>query len=386
MARHRIVLSGGGTGGHIYPSLAVAEQLQSDPDVESILYVGARGKPEEKLAREQKLDFVGLSVSGLPRRLSGKLLSWPFEMGRAVFEARKALSLFRPTVVLGSGGYASAPPLVAAHMLGVPYAVHEPDAFPGLANRLLAGQADLVSVGMEGAAGKLHSSKGKIIINGNPVRKNFVEPMARDAACAVLGLDPSLRTVVITGGSQGAKAINDSLILSLPQLLEIEPPVQVIHQAGERNIDELRQRLDRSVLDNPRYLLRPYFADLSLPYAASDLAVCRSGAITSAELKTMGIPALFIPYPHAAADHQRHNAEYLSSRGAAEVLLQEQVTGFSLSDHISRLLADGEKLANMKEAMLSMAKPRAAGDLADQIRELSMAFQARKNFQAKQLN
>jgi UDP-N-acetylglucosamine--N-acetylmuramyl-(pentapeptide) pyrophosphoryl-undecaprenol N-acetylglucosamine transferase len=386
MTRHRIVLSGGGTGGHIYPTLAVAEQLQLDPEVESILYVGACGKPEEQLAKEKGLDFVGLPASGLPRKFSGKLLIWPFVMGKAVLEARKALGLFRPTVALGCGGYASAPPLVAARLLGIPYAVHEPDAFPGLANRLLAGAADLVSVGMEGAARNLRSSRGKIIINGNPVRANFVKPMARDAACAVLGLSPALKTVVVTGGSQGAKAINDALVLSLPQLLESSPPIQIIHQSGERNIEELRQRLDRGILDNPRYLVRDYFADLSLPYAASDLAVCRSGAITSAELKAMGIPALFIPYPFAAADHQRHNAEFLASRGAAQVLPQDQVTGFSLSENISRLLSDGECIKSMKEAMLSLAKPRAASDLADQIRELSSAFQARRHYEAKQLN
>src|SRR5262249_6392450 len=155
MAQHRIVLTGGGTGGHIYPALAVAERLQDDPDVEALLYVGAQGQSEQKLATDRKIEFVGLVVSGMPRQLSSKLASWPLEMLKAIAEAKRALKLFRPTVVLGTGGYASAPPLAAAWNLSVPYAVHEPDAHPGLVNRVFARRAHLVSAGMEAATKSL---------------------------------------------------------------------------------------------------------------------------------------------------------------------------------------------------------------------------------------
>src|SRR6185437_13014740 len=174
MLRHRIILTGGGTGGHIYPALAVAEQLKEDPDIEAILYIGAAGHREEKLAVERQLEFVGLDVAGLPRKLSPKLVRWPFQLSGAVLHSRKVLQKFAPTVVLGTGGYASAAPLMAACTLGIPYAIHEPDAHPGMVNRLLAGNARLVSCGMEGAVDELRSRRGRVVVNGNPVRQTFV--------------------------------------------------------------------------------------------------------------------------------------------------------------------------------------------------------------------
>jgi UDP-N-acetylglucosamine--N-acetylmuramyl-(pentapeptide) pyrophosphoryl-undecaprenol N-acetylglucosamine transferase len=355
----------------------VAEQLLEDPEVESLLYIGARGQPEERLARDRKLEFVGLAVSGLPRKISWKLLSWPGEMLSAISQAKKVLRLFRPTVVLGTGGYASAAPLAAANSLSIPYAIHEPDAHPGLVNRLFARRAQLVSLGMQAAADRLKTSRGRIVVNGNPVRKSFIRLLNRDAACAVLGMDMSLKTVLITGGSQGARAVNEALIPALPSLLESEPPVQIIHQAGERNVQDVKERLDRSILHHPRYLLRGYFEDLSIAYAVCDLAVCRAGAMTVAELAVTGTPALFIPYPYAAADHQTHNARFVASKDAAAVLPQSSLTPQSLRDQVLGLLADDERLKLMRKQMQSLGKPQAANDLANQVKEVSAAYQAR---------
>jgi len=377
MVRHRIVLTGGGTGGHIYPALAVAERLQDDPDVEALLYVGAQGQPEQKLATDRKIEFVGLVVSGMPRKFSSKLAIWPLEMFQAIAEAKRALRLFRPTAVLGTGGYASAPPLAAAWNLSVPYAVHEPDAHPGLVNRVFARGAQLVSAGMEAATKSLSTGHGRIVVNGNPVRKSFVRLLSRDAACAVMGLNPDLRTVLVTGGSQGAKAINDALLQALPSLLEIDPPLQIIHQAGERNVQEIKDTLDKGLLHNPRYCLRAYFDDLSTAYAVSDLTVCRAGAMTVAELAVTGTPALFIPYPFAAADHQTHNARFVASKNAAALLPQSSLNPQSLSDQILALLSDREQLNNMRSHMLALGKPQAATDLANQVKEVSAAYQAR---------
>lgn len=373
MVRHRIVLTGGGTGGHIYPALAVAEHLADDPDVEALLYIGATGHLEEKLAGEQKLQFIGLTVSGLPRKVSAKLIGWPFEFLRAVVEAKKVLRLFRPTAVLGTGGYASAPPLAAAYLLSVPYAVHEPDAHPGLVNRFFARGASLVSVGMEAASERLHPLRGKLIVNGNPVRKSFVKLLGRDAACAVLGLDQSMKTVLVTGGSQGAQAINEALALALPSLLEVDPPIQIIHQAGDKNAKQLKERLDKGILQNPKYFLRAYFDDLSIAYAVSDLAVCRAGAMTVAELAVTGTPAFFVPYPYAAGDHQTHNARFVASKGAAVAVPQAKLSGQTLRDQILDLVSNEERLKSMRKEMHSLGKPQAASDLADQVKEISAA-------------
>ena len=377
--KHRIVLTGGGTGGHIYPALAVAEQLKDQADLEAILYIGAKGHLEEKLASERGLDFVGVDVSGLPRRFSPKLMSWPFQFLAAVFDARRELLDFKPSAVLGTGGYASAPSLVAAHILHVPYAIHEPDAHPGLVNRLLAHGASLVSCGMEGAHSRLKPNSGRIIVNGNPVGKSFLAPLKRDAACAVLGLRSDLKTVLITGGSQGAKALNEAVIAALPRLLEIDPPIQIIHQVGGKNVYECKEKLDPLTLSNTRYFLRDYFDDLAVAYAASDLAICRAGAMTVSELSVMGTPAIFIPYPFAAADHQTHNARYMEGKGAAVLLPQTQLTPDVLLKESSSILGDDERLRAMRRAMTSEGKAQAASDLCSQLKELSTAFQVRQN-------
>lgn len=377
MVKHRVILTGGGTGGHIYPALSVAEQLRDDPDLEAILYIGARGHLEEKLAKERGLDFVGVDVSGLPRKLSSKLLSWPIQLTAAVFELRRVLIDFRPSVVLGTGGYASSPALIAAQVLNVPYAIHEPDAHPGLVNRLFSRNAGLVSCGMQGACDRLQTKKGRIVVNGNPVGKSFLNPMKRDAAAAILGLRPDLKTILITGGSQGARALNDAVLKVLPDLLNAEPPLQVIHQVGEKNIYECKERIDTLSLNNNRYFLRDYFDDLSLPYAVADLAVCRAGAMTISELSVIGTPAIFVPFPFAAADHQTHNARYMSNKGAAMLIAQSELTPDLFKRELLTLISDDERLRSMRKAMATEGKSQSAQDLASQLKELSTANQIR---------
>jgi UDP-N-acetylglucosamine--N-acetylmuramyl-(pentapeptide) pyrophosphoryl-undecaprenol N-acetylglucosamine transferase len=375
MVSHRVIVTGGGTGGHIYPALAVAEILKDDPEVEAILYIGARGHQEEKLAVERGFKFIGFDVSGMPRGLSPRILVWPFEMTGAVLSARSCLKSFNPTVVLGTGGYAAAPPLMAAQILAVPYAVHEPDAHPGLVNKLFAGKAKLVSCGMSGAVDTLKSSRGRVVVNGNPVGKRFVNLLRRESACAVLGLNPELKTMLITGGSQGARALNEAVFAALPNLLELKPDLQIIHQVGEKNIAEFKERLDENVLRSNRYFVRDYFDDLSLGYAVSDFALCRSGAMTISEMAVTGCPAIFVPYPFGAADHQTHNARFVEASGGAVVIPQSSLTAESLISTVAGLLSSEERLQGMHRSMLALGKPQAAADLASQLKEVSTANQ-----------
>lgn len=373
---HRIVLTGGGTGGHIYPALSVAEQLTHDNDVEAILYIGATAHPEEKLARESGLEFVGIRVSGLPRSVSPRLVTWPLEMTGAILKARQILQKFKPTVVLGTGGYASAPPLAAANSLGIPTVVHEPDAHPGLVNRLMGQKAALISLGMQGAASRMSNQSGNIVFNGNPVRMSFLGERHRDASCAVLGLRSDLKNVLITGGSQGARALNDAVAGCLARLLDIEPHLQVIHQCGDKNLNDLKEQLPPGLAQSPRYHLRPYFDDLSIAYAVSDLAVTRAGAMTVAELAVSGTPAIFVPYPYAAQDHQTHNARYIESQKAARVLPQEELKADTLYQQISQLICDDPLLSDMRKQMKDLGKPEAARRLADQVKQVSAGYAA----------
>lgn len=375
MPKHRIVLTGGGTGGHVYPALSVAEQLKENSDVEAILYIGAKGHIEERLATERNLDFVGLSVGGMPRKFSPQMLTWPFQMLSAILRAKGLLSKFKPTAVLGTGGYASAPPLAAARLLNVPYAVHEPDAHPGLVNRVFGNNAKIVSLGMEGALAQFHPKNGKVIVNGNPISKSFSKPMEKAEACALFGLNPQYRTLLITGGSQGAQAINETVLQSLPHLLALEPPLQIIHQVGEKNFAEFKNRLDAGTLSNPRYQLRAYIDDLSTAYAASDFTVCRAGAMTISELAVTGTPAIFIPYPFAAQDHQTFNANFVQEKSAAIVIHQSDLTADSFITAVRSALEKENMLVSMRANMAKLGKPNAAADLAQELQELSTNYQ-----------
>jgi len=365
------VLTGGGTGGHVYPALSVAEQLRDDQSVEAILYCGAAGHIEERLTAERNLAFVGLSVSGMPRKISGKMLTWPFQFGQAVADSIKLLKEFHPTAVLGTGGYASAPPLVAALFLKIPFAIHEPDAHPGLVNRLMGPHAGLISLGMEGGKSGFQDSIARVRVNGNPISERFLTRTSRAKAAKLLDLDPGQTTVLITGGSQGALVLNKAVYAALPALLKGPKPIQVLHQVGEKNWQDMESTVPEELRKHPLYKPRPYFENLALAYAACDLAVCRAGAMTIAELSVMGTPAIFVPLPTAAQDHQTFNAQAVADRGGAELLKQKDLTGESLSKLIQSMLQDRDGLVKMAEAMKSTAQPNAAKRLSEQLKALS---------------
>ncbi len=370
--KHRIVLTGGGTGGHIYPALSVYEQLSNlESDVE-VLYIGAKGHLEEKLAAERGIKFYGLDVSGLPRKASFTLLTWAAQMSRSLYECRKVFMDFTPNAVLGTGGYASAPALFACVQLRIPFVVHEPDAYPGMVNKLFSRWANIVSLGMEGAQQRLPATHGPVRINGNPVGKNFVEPLSRADACQKLGVRPDLKTLIVTGGSQGARALNETLLAALPTLLS-DGKLQIIHQCGEKNLEDVKAQVKPEFLSSGLYLPKAYFEDLAVAYACSDLAICRAGAMTLAELSALGTPAVFIPYPHAAQNHQYHNARYFESKGAARVIRQDELNQENLTQTVLELTREenSEKLALMQKQMKELGRPQASNLLAHQLLELS---------------
>jgi UDP-N-acetylglucosamine--N-acetylmuramyl-(pentapeptide) pyrophosphoryl-undecaprenol N-acetylglucosamine transferase len=370
--RHRIVLTGGGTGGHIYPALAVAEQLQNDPDVEAVLYIGASGHLEERLAKERNLDFVGLSVIGMPRKISPTLFTFPFKTLSAILEARKILHLFRPTAVLGTGGYASAAPLAAARLMGIPFIVHEPDSFPGLVNKLFASSAAACSLGMDLAKEKFDAMSSRVVVNGNPIRSSFFKPISRTQAALEFGLRADLKTLLVTGGSQGAQALNDAVIAALPALLQ-RGDIQVLHQVGEKNFAAVQAQLAPAVAASDYYRLLPYIKELSIAYATSDMTLCRAGAMTISELSAMHVPAIFVPLPSAAQNHQMHNARFMEKHGCALVIAQNDLTADSLSKTVLDTLMNDDKLQAMKQSMENMARPHAAEQIAKQLKEVGVS-------------
>ena len=377
MTGHRVILTGGGTGGHVYPALAVAERLKKHSGVEAILYVGVEGHIEEQLAEQAGLDFAGLKVIGLPRRISTKLFSFPWQLSKAVWQALKIIKDFKPTVILGTGGYAAAPILSAAVLKNIPFAIHEPDSYPGLVNKLFAPQSKLISLGMQAAETKFKrlGRQEKIVFNGNPISERYTHLPDRNAACATLDLDPFLPIVLVTGGSQGAQAINEAVYAFLPKLISRENAsvaFQILHQVGERNWHHMENVLAPALRNHRLYKPRKYIDDLSIAYAASNLAVCRSGAMTIAELTATGTPAIFIPYPYGAQNHQMFNAQTVAAAYAAKIIPQNTLNGNSLCDEIERLLSHNFKMSQMRQQMLSLAKPMAAATLADQLLNLNI--------------
>jgi UDP-N-acetylglucosamine--N-acetylmuramyl-(pentapeptide) pyrophosphoryl-undecaprenol N-acetylglucosamine transferase len=345
--------------------------LQGDKSVEAILYCGAAGHIEERLTAERNLPFVGLDVSGLPRRISIKAALWPFQFAEAVLKARKILEDFHPTAALGTGGYASAPLLVAAWWLKIPFAIHEPDAHPGLVNRVMGPHAQLISLGMEGAKESFADSLARVRVNGNPVSERFLSHLSRSGASKSLDVAPDLPTVLITGGSQGARDLNQAVYAALPKLLNGPKAIQVLHQVGEKNWQDMERELAVELRKHRLYKPRPYFENLALAYAVSDLAVCRAGAMTVSELAITGTPAIFVPLPSAAQDHQTFNAQSVAAKGAAKVLTQKELSGESLSNLIDDMLKDREALAKMALSMKSIAHPDAAIRLSEQLKQLS---------------
>lgn len=371
---HRIILTGGGTGGHVYPAIAVAEQLKKRSDVEGIIYLGVQGHIEEKLAKENGLDFVGLKVIGLPRKISLRLFVFPWQLSKAVWQTLKVMKKFKPTVVLGTGGYAAAPALSAAVLKKIPIIIHEPDSNPGLVNKAFAPYAKVISLGMAAASTKFKrlNKKAKIIVNGNPLTERFLHLPSQQEARQQLDLEPNLPVVLITGGSQGAQALNQAVydMLSFMASNNTASNFQILHQVGAKNWSDIESSIAPSLRNNPLYKPRKYFDNLAIAYAACDLSICRSGAMTIAELAATGTPAIFVPYPFAAADHQTFNAHFVASKGAAKVIMQNDLTGQKLYQEITELLGCPE-LKQMRDHMLALAKPQAASTLADQLLNLS---------------
>ncbi len=360
----RVILTTGGTGGHIFPALAVAEEIRRRYPRAMILFVGGQG-PEADLAVNAGLDFVGLPVRGVVGRgLRG--LAAGFGMLRGIIKARGIIKKFKPQIVIGFGGYAAFAGLYAARMAKIPTAVHEQNSVPGLANRLAGRFANRIFLSLPDTSGSFPPEKCRLA--GNPVRADIaaLASEGRGARHAELAEGRPPRLLVV-GGSLGAKALNDAVIANLDTLAGLE----IHHQTGKTQFEEVRTAYRAAKADHA--LVEPFISDMAWAYANADLALCRAGASTLAELACAGLPAILVPYPFAAQDHQRHNAQALVSRGAAVLVDQREFAGDKagvLADRILDLLSDPARLTRMSESARGMALPQAAATLVDGLAEM----------------
>jgi UDP-N-acetylglucosamine--N-acetylmuramyl-(pentapeptide) pyrophosphoryl-undecaprenol N-acetylglucosamine transferase len=353
----RVVITGGGTGGHLYPALAVAEALQKDSTIEDLLYIGNTHRRESELIPQYGIPFEGLLFSGMPRGLNLGLLKWVKELGLAFFSARRILKRFTPDVVFGTGGYITAPVLLAARSLGIPYVVHEPDAYPGLVNRLMGRWATQMTCAFEKAQSRLKTRQ--LHVTGNPLRSQ-IGLGDREQALASLNLPFSLEQpiLLVTGGSQGARKINQGLLEALPTLID-QLHFQIIHQTGETLFEEVLAACPLDYLNHPGYYRAPFITDMASVLALADIAICRSGSMSLSEMYQGGIPTILVPYPYAAADHQRQNALASQASGASLMIEDADFAGPTLLSVITPLIQDKAHFSTMQHAATALSTPHA---------------------------
>lgn len=355
----RVVISGGGTGGHLFPALAVREALARRRPEAPVLFVGAAAGVEATLLPRLGQAFRGLAAAQVQGRGRGRQLLALARLPGLVRQARAILREFGAEVVLGVGGYASVPTVAAAALAGVPRVLHEQNAVPGLANRWLGRVATAVAVAFEGAAKAFPGRR--VVVAGNPVRA-AIRPGDRRAARGRLGLAPDRLTILVFGGSQGAHRLNAGVLEALPELAGLRGELQFVHATGERELEEVRAAYARHGL---AAVTAPFLEEMAAAYQAADFAICRAGAGTVFELAAVGLPALLVPYPFAANDHQRANAETLVAAGGAWTVPDAYCDGRRVAATVRAVRERPELLRVMGEKARGLARPDAAERIAD---------------------
>lgn len=354
----KILFAAGGTGGHIYPAIAVAnELLRRDPACE-VLFVGTVRGLETRIVPDNGfqlslIDSSGLKSVGLLGKIKGLSV-----LPKSFLEARHLMKQFRPHAVVGAGGYVSGPVLMMAAIMGIPTLVMDSNALPGFTNRQLARFVDKAALTFDEAL-PFFGKKG--VVTGNPVRNDF------------FGIEPKERTdvfhVLIFGGSQGARAINNAVADSLGEIAELEGKISFTHQTGEADFEKIREIYSRSAFSDSD--IRPFITDMVSEFAKADVVICRAGATTCAELAAAGKAAIMIPLPTAADDHQRKNAEAMQNAGAAKMILQRDLNGKKIAEEIRALAANPDEIEPMHAAAKGLGRADAAERTADIIQKIS---------------
>ncbi|WMW66563.1 undecaprenyldiphospho-muramoylpentapeptide beta-N-acetylglucosaminyltransferase [Nitratidesulfovibrio liaohensis] len=365
----RVILTTGGTGGHIFPALAVAEEITRRYPKARILFLGGQYGPEADLAARAGLEYVGLPVRGVMGR-GLRALAAAGAMGLGVWRAVSVVRRFDPDIAVGFGGYAAFAGVLAARLCGRPAAIHEQNAIPGLTNRLLGHVVQRVFLSLPDTAGVFPARR--CVPTGNPVRAAIVAAGATNTADAADKGDAlrsaHSRRLLVMGGSLGARAINDAVVAALPALRDAG--VQLWHQTGTSDWERVRTGYKQAGISEAR--VEAFIDDVASAYTWADLVLCRAGATSVAELAVAGKPSVLVPFPFATHNHQLHNARHVADAGAALVVEQKDVTpgadgkpAVALDRVLVELLADRERLADMGRAARAMGRPQAAAAVVD---------------------
>lgn len=360
MKQYKFILSGGGTGGHIYPAIAIANELKSRfPDAE-FLFVGAQDKMEMQKVPQAGYAIKGLWIAGLQRKVTLQNMLFPVKLIDSLWKSRKIIKQFKPDVVIGTGGFASGPLLQTANLLGIPTVIQEQNSFPGITNKLLSKKANAICVAYENL--ERFFPKEKMILTGNPVRQDLIAiEDKRVEAIAYFKLDANKKTLLVLGGSLGARRINQLIGKELKNILAQD--VQIIWQCGKLYFEEYKKYNTENVQ------VVAFIEKMDFVYAAADVIISRAGASSVSELCIVGKPVIFIPSPNVAEDHQTKNAQAIVEKHGA-ILLKESELESEFSLVFEALLKDTEKQKQLSENIKELALPEATKQIADEIVKL----------------
>ncbi len=357
----KIIITGGGTGGHIYPALTIADEIKKLQPEADLLFVGTQNGLEKDIVPRYGYTIKFIQVAGFKRSLSLDTFRSAYKLLHGLVDARRMLQEEKPDLVIGTGGYVCGPLVFWAARWGIPTCIQEQNAMPGFTNKTLDKWVRQVYLGYKEAGQYLHGPAEKIY-TGNPIRSQILLA-DKGEAIRDLGLDPDKKTVLVSGGSRGAQSINHAM-LEVERALNGRGDVQVLHATGTANYEEHMTALRAKARLEDNIFITPYLHDMPQALAAADIAVFRSGAIGLAELTARGIPGILVPYPYATANHQEFNARALEAAGAARVLLDRELTGERLQEAIEYLLIHEQELQAMARASKALGKPAAAAEIA----------------------
>ena len=357
-----VLVSGGGTGGHIFPALSIANEIRRRFPEANILFVGAEGRMEMEEVPAAGYNIVGLPVSGFDRRHLLRNFKVLYRLFKSMGLAKKILKDFKPVIAIGVGGYASGPMLKEAQKQGIPTLLQEQNSYAGVTNKLLAAKADCICVAYEGM--ERFFPKDKIVLTGNPVRRNLLECAASpEQARQAMGVDPNKKTVLIIGGSLGARTINHAIMDGLEKIGKASE-IQVIWQTGKLYDNETREALEASGVKN--VVQMPFISNMDMAYRAADLVVSRAGASSISELQLLGKATILVPSPNVAEDHQTKNALALVNRDAA-MMVSDADASSQLVDLMLATVVDGERVATLGNNVSKMALHDAAEHIVDEV-------------------
>ncbi len=367
----RVIISGGGTGGHIFPAVSIANEIRAKRPDAKILFVGAEGRMEMQRVPAAGYEIKGLPIAGFNRKNLLKNIPVLFKIMKSRSMARQIIRDFRPQVAVGVGGYASGPTLNVAESMGIPTLLQEQNSYAGVTNKLLAKKARKICVAYEGMDRFFPADK--ILFTGNPVRQNLLDcKVTKEDAVRSFGLVPGKQTILIVGGSLGARTLNDSILGNLP-LVKQQSKVQFIWQTGKYYSEEIKAELARRGCPENLKVM-DFISDMSQAYAAADLVISRAGAGSISEFCLLGKPVILVPSPNVAEDHQTKNALALVQKNAALYIADADARRTLLPKAINTV-SDLEKLESLSRNVIALARPNAASDIADEVIKLATTKQ-----------